>query len=150
MTSSKHGSSGYRQGCRCEVCKLANTEALRSYRAKNRTPRVPRPVVAVVERQRATMPATVTTLPEPEQEYVPGPVEQAVIDECATLSTASTHLVLVETAKQLARILDTPGAVTTQPSAAAKIESIMERLRRGADTRKARLSSVRKLNSRTG
>jgi len=50
----------------------------------------------------------------------------------------------------MARILDDPRQVTTQPSAATKFESLMAALHRGAEQRKGWLAEVQSMSSRTG
>src|SRR5271166_1969223 len=117
-----------------------------------RTP--PKPAVAVVapgpgSGQRPPQ-TTVTALKPPVAPPVetssvpagPGPCEQAVLRKCEGLSTAASNPDLVEAALAMARILDDHRLATTQPSAAAKLHVIMADLKRGAETRRGRLSSI--------
>jgi hypothetical protein len=81
-----HGTSGYRAGCRCSTCTLAESDRKRRFRstgsgAKN--------VVAIRSKQDLTQ---------------PGEVERALDAETAELGTE--HAVTVAQARVLARILD--------------------------------------------
>jgi hypothetical protein len=80
-----------------------------------------------------------------------GAVEAAVQAEIEGLGSARTGL--KATAIALARILDNPKAVSTQPAAAAKLADILETLRKNADGRKSKLATVRSMtsgNAKTG
>jgi hypothetical protein len=50
---------------------------------------------------------------------------------------------LAQAALELARLLDNPNAVNQKPAAAAKLADILDKLRKGADSRRSKLASVR-------
>ena len=99
----RHGTrTRYNPGCRCDDCVAANS----SYQANYRQSRAPSAPVAVV--------------PSPSG---PGPVEAAVEAEIAELSESWPSLAQVALA--MARILDNPKAISTQPAAARQLVAIL-------------------------
>jgi hypothetical protein len=88
----------------------------------------------------------------PTSEYSAGRVESAVQMEIEALG-ASARPGLAEAAVALARIMDNPKAVSTQPAAAGKLSDILEQLRKNSAGKKSKLASVRAMtsgNSKTG
>lgn len=57
---------------------------------------------------------------------------------------------LAAAAMALARILDNPKAISSQPPAAAQLVHILERLRKSAAGSKPKLASVRQMTDRGG
>src|SRR5947209_14415035 len=135
----RHGTRGrYNDGCRCDECKWANTSYRREKRARDAAGGGTARVVPFTQ-------AVPTAAAEP------GRVESAVERELDGLAQAEARPGLKEAAVALARILDNPKAVSQQPAAAKNLAEILERLRKGADARKSRLTSVRQMTrSSTG
>lgn len=133
----KHGTfRGYNSGCRCPDCKTANTLHQRDTRAKRRGLPVP-PRSGPVS---AWAPPT-----------EPGEVEQAVLDELATLSAAETRLGAVQAALACARIIDSPEQYPTHVRAIASLTYIMDLLRKvsGVGARgHGRLASVQPIRKK--
>lgn len=98
MTTTDHGRSRYRRGCRCDVCRQANREYQRDHRAK----------------QLQAVPA-----PEPVSSGVVTPVVDAVQAEIDASPIAGQRPGLAAIALAMARILDNPHAIPQQPAAAA-------------------------------
>lgn len=75
MAADIHDLERYRAGCRCAVCRQANRDYMRDYRASRRGLEGPPPQPD----------SSVTVLPKPVlvDDVVPGPIEQAVLDETA-------------------------------------------------------------------
>jgi hypothetical protein len=139
----EHGLDGYRQGCRCTVCRAANTAYMRSYRAQRRGLEGPPP-------QPDSADASVTVLPAPVvvEDAAPGAIEQAVLDETATLSGAARRPTSVRLALALARDLDDRRLATSHASQARQLEAVMASLRDASTRRQGRLASVATLAQR--
>ena len=137
----QHGTrTKYNQGCRCDSCVQAN----RDYNK----------VRGQALRARKHAPATVTKLPsaptlstvgDPE----PGRVESGVLAEIDGLSTAASRQGLVQIAIALARGLDSPLAIAQHPSAAHRLSETLDKIRKGSDSRKGKLATVRSMTRRT-
>lgn len=90
MTTTDHGRSRYRRGCRCDVCRQANREYQRGHRAK----------------QLQAVP-----VPEPDFTDAATPVVDAVQAEIDASSIAGQRPGLAAIALAMARILDNPHAI---------------------------------------
>ena len=124
--AAKHGTRmRYVHGCHCEDC----TEANRIY----------------FRQRRAGGPSKDSPIGEFSGPQNPGPVEAGVESEIAGLSEARPGL--AQTALALARLMDDPKAKNQQPAAAAKLADILDKLRKGTDSRKSKLASVRAMTS---
>jgi hypothetical protein len=146
MAAKQHGTArAYRGGCGCEPCKDAYAAYRRQYRARKKRTAV---TVAPVS-PTALSDATVTSL-RPAPAPVVGVAEQAVIDELTSLSSAVTRLSDVQGAIAMARILDNPNAISNQAAAQARLQNVMESLRKGSDRKKGRLASVQSMTRTTG
>ena len=126
-----HGRGRYRRrGCRCAVCMEANKLYMRELRARKRgltpVPPVEAPTVAEAA----------------------GPVVAAVRADIAALGDLTGYRSLAAGAVAMARILDDPRQVTTQPSAAKQLTSLLEVLRREAAPRPGRLRAVQAMTDR--
>jgi hypothetical protein len=137
--ATQHGKrSSYNKGCRCEDC----VSAERSYQDNRRQTKLMAasvgngPVVAFRQVATAT-PAS----------DGPGRVEAGVLSEVEGLEQALERPGLRETALALARIMDNPKAVNQQAAAAAKLTDLLDKLRKGADSRRSKLASVRAMTS---
>jgi hypothetical protein len=110
------------EGCRCADCK----EAQRIYCAELRQ----RHANGEVMQRRVT----VTALPAVSQPIAsgPGPVERGVTAEISGLTQAELQPALAEIALALARVLDSPRAVSSHPAAAKVMADILDRLHKGA------------------
>lgn len=146
----EHGLDRYRVGCRCSVCRMANTTYMREYRAQRRG-------LSHLASQRDSSDSTrasVTTLSEPAiaEDVGPGAVEQGVIDRCATgdlVCAAQRMPDLVASCRALARILDDSRQVTTMPSAHRQLMLGVARLESAAAIgRRGRLAPVAQLAQR--
>jgi hypothetical protein len=98
----------YNEGCHCDDCTAANTAYQQKYRHR---------LTAVVP---LSPPVTPLSLG-------PGPVESGVEAEIAGL--AESRPGLAAAALALARILDNPRAVSSQPAAAKVLTALQEKLR---------------------
>lgn len=132
-----HGSrSKYNQGCRCDPCVQANRDYNKargqSIRAKRNSPG------SVTKLPTATK----TAAPAPAE---PGRVEAGVLAEIDGLSTAANRQGLVEIAIALARVLDSPLAMAQHASAAHRLSETLDKIRKGADSRKSKLAAVRQM-----
>lgn len=139
--ATRHGTrSKYNSGCRCDDCVTAE----RSYQEKRRQTKLmaASPVVGsgpVVQFRQVAAGAV--------QSAELGRVEAGVISELEGLAQAEERPGLKETALALARIMDNPKAVNQQAAAAAKLTDLLDKLRKGADSRKSKLASVRAMTS---
>lgn len=137
--AAQHGTrTRYNTGCRCDACKQAS----RDYDK--------------IRRQRMLAskhaPATVTKLPTltNADEGEPGRVEAAVIAEIAGLSTAESRPSLVEAARSMAKVLDSPLNISQHAACVGKLQEVMKELRKGADSRAGKLAAVRQMTRKTG
>ena len=129
-----HGTrTRYNTGCRCDDCKQAS----RDYDKKRRLARAAGNV----------KPSSVTVLPTAAAGSLeePGRVEAGVLAQIAGLSTAATRQGLVEIAIALARVLDSPLAIAQHPSAAHRLSETLDKIAKGADSRKGKLAAVRSM-----
>jgi hypothetical protein len=147
--STPHGRSRYRhQGCRCEVCKEANRVAMAALRARKRdltpVPSMPRSANA------EATPTDEQISDDDSANAEPGPCVAAVLADIESMGDLRGRRALAAAAVQMARILDHPGAVTTQPSAAKQLDSLMTSLHKSAAPQRARLQAVQKMSARPG
>lgn len=143
----RHGRARYRAGCGCELCKCAEAEYQRARRqriseavgsfAVNASP--DRQVLSENTLRRLT---SVNTGNDPAN--ISGTVESAVFLEIEGLGD-HPRPGLAATALALARILDNPKAVSTQPAAAAALMNVLGALRKGAAGAKPKLATVRQM-----
>ncbi|WP_156747214.1 hypothetical protein [Mycobacterium sp. E2462] len=118
-----HGTSGYRQGCRCDTCKEAESARNARYRASGTTKN------------------NVTQL----RTAGPGEVERAVINECEIHGTVTNFRAPM--ARSLARVLDNPSMAGRHVQTAKQLVQALEALHgNGSGKRKgssARLALVK-------
>jgi hypothetical protein len=126
-----HGSSGYRAGCRCVTCALAESGRKRNYRATGAGAKA---VAAKVTPIRPEMTSPVI-----------GDAEQAVIDWCASLPDASGRSVSVLCARRMAEILDEPAYRGMRVTAGRELSRIMNVLQAKPKHESGRLATVRQL-----
>jgi hypothetical protein len=121
--AARHGTRRrYIEGCRCEDCTEANRLYFRQRRAAGNAP------VAVV-----SPPAGMSE---------PGPVE-------AELAGLEARPGLAQVALAMARLLDNPRAVSSQPAAAKVLTSLLDKLRSAsAPNHRGRLRVVRAMSPR--
>ena len=79
-----------------------------------------------------------------------GRVEAGVLEEIEGLTTAATRPGLVQGTLAMARLLDSPLNTAQHPQAMARLQAALDKLRKGADSRKSWLADVRKLTPRDG
>jgi hypothetical protein len=129
----EHGWQQYYRGCRCAVCREGVRLRVAERRAAKRT-LTPLP-----------MPAQVGEIQPPVRNLTPGPVVASVRAELATLGDLTGWQGLAAAAVAMAHILDSPGAVTTQPAACRQLMSLLDVLHKHADVPKRRLEAVSKM-----
>lgn len=81
----------------------------------------------------------------PDEEVVAGAVELAVRAELAGMGDLSGWQGLAAGTIAMARILDHPGAVTTQPAALRQLAAVLETLHRSVAPRRGRLAVVQEM-----
>jgi hypothetical protein len=133
----------YKAGCRCDLCKQAESEYKKDLRRRQReavgefvTPVTP--ALSLVTPEVVTANSQVSSL---------GAVEAAVAGEIEQLGPHRRPGVAA-VALALARILDNPKAVSTQPPAAGQLVHAMNTLRKSATGAKPKLASVRAMTSK--
>lgn len=149
MANNVHGTrASYQAGCVCDLCKEAEAAYRRDRRRLKREAvgEFAEPQVTSLSLVTGDGPGTVTA-----QVSSVGAVEAAVQQEIEGLG--SDRAGLKQTVLALARIMDNPKAISTQPAAAAKLADMLETLRKSADVRKSKLASIRSMtsgNAKTG
>lgn len=161
----EHGKrTTYVRGCRCGLCKQANTEYGKKLKARRRRGDAIQPPLASVTNiaqpkggQNRELDLGDVPLPSvPNQpaaqrtELDLGPVEKAVVREMASLSASAKHPGLVESVRAMAKILDTPEFVTTQPSAHRQMTAGLDKLWSKSVGRQGELASVAAMIRRPG
>lgn len=132
----------YKAGCRCDLCKQAESAYKRDLRQRQREG------VGEFVTQAVTLslvPGGTSTSVGVEVDSWCGAVESAVALEIAEL-TAHPRPGLEAAAAALARILDNPKATATKPAAAAKLVHILDMLRK-SNAAKPKLASVRSMTT---
>jgi hypothetical protein len=125
--TAKHGTANrYNQGCRCDACKDSRRLRAADYRQR----RIGGEVQSVAD------------MPQGVARDRPGPVESAVQSELEGLTADRSGL--VETTLALARIMDNPRAVSSQPAADKVLAALLDELHTGsAHGRHGKLTVVR-------
>lgn len=136
----RHGTRSRYQTCtdgangkQCDPCKLAEA----NYQ-KARRHGVKAPVVTLKT-------AAQEPVDQPDAPPEPGINETGVIAELDGVPAATNRPGLYAVAITLARLLDNPLAVAQHPSAAEKLNKILDQLRKGAE-KKGRLTAVRQMS----
>jgi hypothetical protein len=128
------------EGTACDPCRLANNDYFKK-RAQDKK-----------AQKLGVDPATVTSLPgadqpKVDQPFIPGPVEQGVIDALAKVPAAvEARPDLAASAKAMARIQDNPLTVAQATNAAARQYQIMTDLMKGSQ-KKRKLAAVRQMTN---
>ena len=135
----EHGRTRYTRGCRCDVCKAAQRDYQRNrYRCRSGLPVKPE-----------GPPPLIVASADGQGEA--GPVESAVQAELHSLHAATDRPGLAQTALALARILDNPKAVSSQPAAAKVLVALLDKLRStSARGRRGGLALVRTMTEKGG
>lgn len=142
MTTTPHGRGRYTKGCRCGVCREANRQYARQYRAKS-------PLQLVAEKP--TPPPngepviTSMTLTPIEPSTAVREAIQAQLDE---LGVAESRPGLAAIALKLAELLDNPLALPQHPAAAGRLVELLGRLSKERQ-RRGNLAAVRAMTSRS-
>lgn len=142
MHKTAHGMrSSYKAGCRCDLCKQAESTYRRQLRQRHRedvglfTARSVTGLSLVNGAAEYPISGSVNTA---------GLVESAVSEEIAAMGT-QTRPGLAAVALALARVLDNPKAVSTQPAAARVLITTLDRLHSSLTQPRGRLATVRAL-----
>lgn len=138
-----HGLRGYRTpwNCRCDVCKAANTEYNRGRREAKRqaqdelaAKREAKKTTLRLNRQGKSGKATESGDSDPTGA---GRMERAVIAECASLQKAKDRPTLVESARNLAKIVDNPKLSSIHTSTTKQLLAILADLHGDTEAKKA-------------
>ena len=122
----KHGSTGYRNGCRCAVCRGAEAARQRRYRARNPNAQIRGGKVVALPTPQATAPSIAPN----------GEVEQAVREQCEMLPRAADRPGEVAAAIRLAQLLDDPAYFALAAQNSYKLHVLLNSL--GAPKKKGR------------
>ena len=131
-----HNRTRYLAGCRCEVCKAAQSKYRRDRRQKGNAEKVAPRVIA-----------SVPDLPAPPAPGGEGSVLDAVNEELGKLTTTAERPGLAAAARAMARVLDSPEALPQHPSAAGKLAELLAVLGKGGRQRKGKLAAVREMTA---
>ncbi|CPW40767.1 Uncharacterised protein [Mycobacteroides abscessus subsp. abscessus] len=141
-----HNRTRYLAGCRCDQCKLANSEYRKELRQRKKGAEQSGRKLASVR----SMPANAGGEQSAPRAPVIGDVQQGVIAEIDTLGVAASRPGLVQTAYALARVLDNQLAIAQHPSAARQLSELMDKLRKSGSVGKGKLAAVRAMTRQTG
>lgn len=136
MDVTSHGSGGYRTGCRCDICRKAETLRKANYRARGGSTVVSMPASS---RSRSGNARRLSRV---------GPVEEAVSEEAASSAVAPERPAIVAMAKAMARILDSDDLVAMHPQAARQLQASLTQLAPRVKKSKGRLAAVRGMTQR--
>jgi hypothetical protein len=153
MSAIEHGiRKGYKSGCRCDQCKCA--EATYQRELKQRKQESPGPAdnqvlpavrLASVSNNPVTSGNTALNMYSTSPEPAETSAVAAVMAEIRDLSDPRPGLVAI--ALEMARVLDDPKAITSKAPAAGRLTDVLDRLSKGVDKRRSRLSTVRSMTS---
>lgn len=132
MTTTPHGRSRYTKGCRCGICREANREYQRHYRAKPLRA-VPDTAAEVVS---SAVPGGLQRLDNG------GVVAEAVQRQLDALGAVEARPGMAAIALRLAELLDNPLALPQHPAAAGRLVELLGRLSK-EQQRRGRLTAVR-------
>lgn len=133
----------YNSGCRSEACRLAATEARRERRRLAREAVGELPGLDAGRTRVVSMPIN-NALTSGTADVPLGNVEAAVLTELQALD-AGMRPGLAAACVAMARILDNPTAVSSQPPAAKVLTTLLEKLRASAPGRRGNLRMVREM-----
>ena len=140
-TSKEHGVRRYRLGCRCDVCRAAESARKREQHLRTGRPaRRPAPLAAVPPLPPAEPPA-----PGPDGRVVAG--VRAEIGQLAE-GVAERYPGLVETALTLAAGLDNPKGLTSHPALAARLFTALGKLEAASAGGRGKLAAVSSMSRR--
>lgn len=141
---SVHGRRGYKQGCRCDLCKSAERvyqQDLRRRKAEvspeDSTPGVTQGLALVQGLRTSQVEAPVPEFQESVVAALRVELERMNVQDGA----------LVGAAFALANVLDDPKATSTKPAAAGKLADLLGELRKSGDVKKSKLAAVRAMTS---
>jgi hypothetical protein len=133
----EHGRTRYTRGCRCGVCKAAERDYQRNRYRRCRGLLDDRPGGS--------------STAGGDDPGKTGPVESAVQAEIHSLDAAVDRPGLTPIALALARVLDNPKAVSSQPAAAKVLASLLDKLRSASSCgRRGALALVRNMTEKGG
>jgi hypothetical protein len=134
----------YKRGCRCDLCKQAESAYKRDLRQRHREA-VGEFVTQGVPPLSLVTPGTGT---DSKSDPVCGPVESAILLEIGDFEQSRPGLVAV--ALSLAVVLDNPRATSSKPPAAGALVNILNLLRKTAvASKETPLASVRQMTKPT-
>jgi len=142
----EHGTrQAYADGCRCALCKAAQTR----YRQDLKARAAGATVTSIGKPGRRPKGAEPPASMAPPKLGQVGPNEQTVLDELSTLTSAETRISAARGAQTLAQIADNPLEPGTSRRAAIEAYvKILEGLRNGATRRNGRLASVQAMTAK--
>lgn len=121
----KHGRSCYVAGCGCEVGRIAERE----YQAKRRRERGRANNGNIIPMNGRKGTESEDSLRRKAKRAVVGPMEQAVIDECAQLDEAKKRPTVVIAACNIAKIIDDPDSVGMHNASTKQLMALLDTLR---------------------
>jgi len=145
-----HGTSGYRAGCRCVECTLAESDRKRRFRGTGTGAKSAVETNVTQLRRNTTSHVGTSARSQASGKESPiGPVGQAVMADTADLPEAPGKSIMVEMALTLARLLDNPRYVGLHVQASRQLSAVLGSLTGGkaSGRRKsgARLATVQSL-----
>jgi hypothetical protein len=132
MAMYKHGSTGYRNGCRCAVCRGAEAKRQRRYRARNPNAQIRGGKVVALPTAAPIAPTIVAN----------HEVEQAVREQCEMLPRAAERPGEVAAAIRLAQLCDDPAYFALLAQNANRLHLILSSLGSPKAKGHKRLSAV--------
>jgi hypothetical protein len=131
-----HGVAGYRAGCKCAVCRLAESERKRNLRALGSGAKANvTPIRSHANRGAKTSP-------------VIGDNEQSVRQQCEAAPKAADAPGTVQQAITLAKILDRPELVAMHPTTSRQLHILLLSLTPPPGKSKGKLLAIKKLQNR--
>jgi hypothetical protein len=151
-SAERHGRARYRRGCRCDQCKCAENEYQRTRRQRIAEsvgafgePAVPSLVLLRHQLLAALCQGKCAIGSSAYPANTVGAVVAAVMAEIEAMGT-NRRPGLAAAGQALARIMDNPRAVSTQPAAARQLVAILAMLSRGSQ-RRGKLASVKSMTT---
>jgi hypothetical protein len=150
-----HGASGYRAGCKCTVCTLAESERKRNFRAtgtgaKQATTANVTPLRSNVKGRARTSARATTRAPQPPSQRPPviGDNEAAVRAQCEGATRAADQPGTVAQAITLAKILDREDLIAMHANTSRQLHVLLQSLAGPKLKSKGKLVAIQKMTNR--
>ena len=138
--AAEHGERArYKEGCRCDPCRMAENNYRRVLRQRKKSGELPARSLSAVP--------PVPAIPVAGDEPAAGSVEADVRKEIEKLAATEDRSGVAAVALAMARILDSPVALAQHPAAASRLMESLDKLRKGGRRARGKLAAVKDMTA---